>query len=226
MSILGNIRKIIYRNNSVKNNLRKWSEWDWTQAGEEWSNNPQWKRSLVEHVLKPNMPHDGHILEIGPGAGRWTEYLIDKASTVSLVDLTPKCIDLCKKRFRNYTNIHYYVNDGTNLSFLPDGSIDFIWSWDVFVHIQSSDIRKYVREFARILKPGATALIHHSKNGTTKVGWRSDMTAQRMIDFCSESNLSVSRQFDSWDGGRTQIWPDLNPGEGPDIISILSRPNT
>ena len=61
----------------------------------------------------------------------------------------------------------------------PDASIDRIWSFDVFVHIQAIDIEAYVAQFARILRPGGTALIHHSKSGTFARGWRSDMIPSR-----------------------------------------------
>ena len=36
----------------------------------------------MNHVLLPNAPEDSFILEIGPGAGRWTEHLLTRAQIV------------------------------------------------------------------------------------------------------------------------------------------------
>lgn len=165
-------------------------------------------------------------MEIGPGAGRWTEYLAKRAARLILVDLTPLCIEMCKKRFESMSHLEYFVNNGNDLSFIDERSIDRIWSWDVFVHIMSEDIRHYVLQFARLLKPGGMAVIHHSRHGIDQRGWRSDMTAAKMGEFCDEAGLVLTKQFDSWDQGRVQIWPDLPAGKGPDIISILQRPPT
>ena len=88
--------------NTIENNLEEWSNWDWSKHGEEWSNTPEWKNNLIEHVLKPNVPINSNILEIGPGAGRWTEHLVERAARLILIDLVPKCIEICKERFKAF----------------------------------------------------------------------------------------------------------------------------
>ena len=35
--------------NTIKENLNRWSNHTWNQFGEEWSNNLEWKASLIEH---------------------------------------------------------------------------------------------------------------------------------------------------------------------------------
>jgi ubiquinone/menaquinone biosynthesis C-methylase UbiE len=222
------LRKILpylpQRNNSVANNLATWLAYDWSNRGEEWSNTPNWKDSLVEHVLQPHVPFGSRVLEIGPGAGRWTEYLIPRASHLILVDLTPTCIEICKERFQEFQHIEYYVNDGQSLDFLADASIDCVWSWDVFVHIASADVREYVRHISRVMAPRGQALIHHARRGRTRAGWRSDMTDAKMGEFCREFSLEVLRQFESWDGGRYSIWPNLGREASPDTITVFQKP--
>jgi ubiquinone/menaquinone biosynthesis C-methylase UbiE len=211
------------KRNTIDNNREEWSKWDWSNFGEEWSNNPEWKASMIEHVLVPNVPTDSRILEIGPGAGRWTQHLITRAKHIILVDLTPKCIEICRQRFRDFKNIEYFVNDGKDLGFIQSNSIDCIWSWDVFVHIQSEDTRHYVKQFSRILSAGGKGIIHHSKKGRSRTGWRSDMTAKSMKQHCNEYGLKVIKQFDSWDDDKVRIWPGLSQKEQPDIISVFSK---
>jgi len=210
--------------NTIQNNLKAWSEWNWEKKGEEWSNTPEWKASLVEHVLIPNVSLGSRVLEIGPGGGRWTEALVESAKHLTLIDLTPKCIDLCKERFKNYKHIDYFVNDGKDISFIPSDSIDCIWSWDVFVHVSATDIRDYMRQFERVLSPGGVGIIHHSKKGKNDTGWRSDMTAEKMKIYCNEYGLTLMRQFDSWDNDTVHIWPTLPPHKGPDIVSVFKKP--
>jgi ubiquinone/menaquinone biosynthesis C-methylase UbiE len=210
--------------NTINNNVKRWSEWNWSKYGEEWSNSEVWKMSLIQDVLNRYIPEGGTVLEIGPGGGRWTEYLLPRASRLILVDVTRECIELCKDRFNNFENIDYYVNDGTDLSFLPDSSIDAIWSWDVFVHIRSVEINKYIEQFNRILKNKGTAVIHHSKNGISRVGWRSDMTDMKMMEFCRKHGLLVDSQFEQWQNGKQRIWPGLPLEMSPDTISILRKP--
>ena len=115
------------------------------------------------------------------------------------------------------------MNDGRDLTFVEMESIDCIWSWDVFVHIESKDIKNYVRQFSRILAPGGIGIIHHSKKGRNRTGWRSDMTAKLMEAYCSEYGLKVIKQFDSWDDGKVRIWPGLAEKEQIDIISVFSK---
>jgi len=215
--------RFLHRPNTVDNNITTWSQWDWSQHGEEWSNNPVWKQSLVDEVLIRYMKGCETILEIGPGGGRWTEYLVEIAQKLVVVDITPVCIDICRERFKDYSNIEYYINNGSDLSLLGSATFDGIWSWDVFVHIAAEDIRIYVDQMAKRLNPGGVAVIHHSKHGVNRTGWRSDMTAEKMKEFCAESGLEVERQFDSWDNDRVLIWPGLPLEKSPDTISVLRK---
>jgi ubiquinone/menaquinone biosynthesis C-methylase UbiE len=200
-----------------------WSRYDWSQSGEEWSNSPEWKACFLTCVLTPHIPLGSRVLEIGPGAGRWTEHLIKRASHLSVVDLTPRCIDMCKARFGTGANIEYHVNDGSDLSFMANNSIERVFSWDVFVHICASDVKTYMSHFKRILVPGGRALLHHSKHGVSANGWRSDMTAAQMIAFCDELGLVVVDQFNRWDEGRVCIWPNEEDWD-LDIVSIIEKP--
>ncbi len=216
---------MVAKKNTIPNNLFLWSNWDWSKYGEEWSNTTEWKNSLVEHVLMPNVPLGARVLEIGPGGGRWTEHLIKRASHLTVVDLTPTCIELCRERFKEYSNIEYFVNDGKSLDFIEDESIDCLWSWDVFVHIAPEDIQAYMKEIERVFRPGAQGLIHHSKKGKRTAGWRSDMTPEKMRTFCDENNLTVTRQFNSWDESRFSIWPGKSSKDCPDIITVFAKLN-
>ena len=163
--------------NTVENNLRKWDEkHDWREGGDEWkgqakfSRQPydKWKSSLVETFIAPNANPDSVVLEIAPGHGRWSAELVDRCAQLILVDLSPNCIETCKERFESYEHVRYIVNDGRSLPGVDDGSIDFVWSFAAFVHIDPETIGAYFKEIERVLKPGSTAIIHHAgrRHGT------------------------------------------------------------
>jgi SAM-dependent methyltransferase len=153
----------------VEHNLAIWSsDWDWSQRGDEWS---WWwgdTAALWTGVLLPRIHAfvpTGSILEIAPGYGRWTQFLKDLCTQLTIVDLTQGCIDHCRERFADATNIDYHVNDGRSLDMVEDGSIDFAFSFDSLVHVEADVLGAYVEQLARKLKPDGVGFIHHSNIG-------------------------------------------------------------
>ena len=222
---------------SIKKNLEMWDiNHDWSKDGDEWSNQaafcnqpyPKWKNSIIQNFIYPHINGKSTVLEISPGHGRWTEFILKKAKKVILVDLSQKCINYCKKKFSRFNNVSYFVNDGKSLDFLDNNSIDFVWSYDSFVHMEEDVIKNYLYQFPRILRKGGIAVIHHAgKNNKLlpfarflsnfgkvgnviktqilfrkiKQGCRSDVSKEMVADFFKKSGLKrlkIIRQVDSW----------------------------
>ena len=124
--------------------------------------------SLWWFVLYPRihrfLPATG-ILEIAPGYGRWTQFLRNQCRSLIAVDISEKCIEHCKARFGSDDHIKYYVNDGTSLAAVPDGSIDFVFSFDSLVHAEKDVIEEYLLQLARKLTPNGVGFLHHSNIG-------------------------------------------------------------
>ena len=198
-------------------NAALWTHYDWSRRGEEWSDGPEWTASVVEHLLIPHVPPGSRVLEIGAGAGRWTQHLAPRASRLVVVDVTPRCIELCRARFRACSHLEYVVNDGSDLGFLPPASIDRVWSWDVFIHVGIEDIRRYLVQLGRILVPGGAALIQHAAAPYAR-GWRTAVPAERMAAFGREAGLDTARQFATWGGGRYRT---PTPA---DLVTVLAKP--
>ena len=155
---------------TVEWNKRAWAaEHEWASEGDEWAGMAahcgvpydEWKLGLIEAFLLPYVGLDRDILEIAPGHGRWSETLVSTSRSVSLVDLNPECIDACRRRFAQRTNVTYAVNDGSSL---PNASqsVDFVWSFDSFVHIDPEHVFAYLHEIARVLRPDGYAVLHHA----------------------------------------------------------------
>lgn len=183
-----------------------WSEWDWSAGGEEWNESADWKASLIEHVLGATMPAGGTILEIGPGAGRWTEHLRRRADRLVLVEATDEVLDLTRRRYGEDPAVSFVRTDGSDLPGVTDASVDAVWSFDVFVHLAPLDTAAYLAEVARVLRPGGVATIHHSGRRDRR-GWRAPMTARLFANLAADRGLVVERQFDSWEDGRFDVRP-------------------
>jgi SAM-dependent methyltransferase len=211
--------------NTIFRNYAAWQNWNWQEKGEEWTVTDEWKRALINDVLLKNIEAGKTVLEIGPGAGRWTETLQKIAKRLIVVDLSDKCIELCKKRFSNCSNIEYFVNDGNSLNFIKNNEVDFIWSFDVFVHINAWDTERYIVEFSRILKKGGRGIVHHPKEGRLygreDDGFRSNTSADMFSRMLEKNGLTLIEQFDSWgDQGQFDV------KHFHDIITVFEKRNS
>jgi SAM-dependent methyltransferase len=197
-----------------------WDSWGWdSDGGEKWTESESWKESVITDVLRPRVPEGSDVLEIGPGAGRWTEILVELARSLTLVDISSRCIEICQTRFGHLDNVSFHITSGFDLSYIDDESIDVVWSFDVFVHLARSDIEGYISEFARVLRPGGSATIHHAAGGGLQGGWRSDMTSEEFAGISERAGLQVIEQFDSW--GSSSEFVLSTHG---DMISVIRKP--
>lgn len=151
---------------SISDNLKIWDDqYNWGNLGDEWSEpwgsvKAQWFFTLFPRIQ--SFVPAKTILEIGPGFGRWTQFLSGLCENLILVDVTPKCIEACKQRFQSQKHISYHVNDGKSLDMIPDESVDFVFSFDSLVHAESNVFQDYLVQLKRKLTPGGAAWIHHS----------------------------------------------------------------
>ena len=113
------------------------------------------------------------------------------------------------------------VGTGSDLSGVPDGSVDAIWSFDVFVHINQAEVESYADEFRRIMTPGAIGVIHHGSVGGTLGGWRSNITHDAMLKLLKDRGFEIVDSFLEWqDGGTTH-----QAGLYKDVITVFRRAN-
>ena len=154
---------------TVEDNLNHWNNpANWSAAGHEWSGPwgttlDLWEKSLFPRI-RGYVP-TGTILEIAPGHGRVTEFLLPLCKRYVGVDLAPSCVRICQERFADRKNAVFHTNDGRTLPMVKTGSIDFVISFDSLVHVEADAMESYVREIARVLRPGAVAFLHHSNLG-------------------------------------------------------------
>ena len=153
----------------IEQNLEIWNKsYEWPEAGEEWSeawgnSESQWFGTIMPRIQR-FLPARS-ILEIAPGRGRWTNFLRRYCDQLSVVDLSPSCIEICESRFRNEQHISYHINDGTSLEMIDDRSIDFVFSFDSLVHAELEVLQKYLEQIERKLTENGAVFFHHSNAG-------------------------------------------------------------
>lgn len=167
-------------------NKDKWDDsYRWPASGDEWSfpwggPSSQWSTCLWPRI-SAFLPA-ASVLEIAPGYGRWTQYLLPQAASYTGVDLSESCVSTCAERFADQPNATFAVNDGKTLPMIPDGSVDFIFSFDSLVHVEADVIGSYLREFSRVLSPDGVAFIHHSNIGAYRRTTRLRDAAARVAE--------------------------------------------
>jgi len=194
---------------TVKLNAATWNGgYDWSNAGEEWSQSwggseSQWYGSLLSR-LGCYLPVRT-ILEIAPGYGRWTQFLLRYCARLIGVDLSAECVQVCQRRFASYPRSKFFVNDGKSLQAVANGSVGFAFSFDSLVHAEDDILASYVTQIALKLTPNGVGFIHHSNLGacapdTPNVHQRAaSMTADKFAAFCSSANLAcISQEIINW----------------------------
>jgi ubiquinone/menaquinone biosynthesis C-methylase UbiE len=205
----------------------------WVAGGDEWSGPWGGTESLWWGTLVPRI-HSfvpaGVVLELGPGQGRWSNYLKDLAEQLILVDVAEHCLDVCRRRFADALNVSCHLGDGTSLPMVPDRSVDFAFSFDSLVHAEADVLHAYASELARVLKPDGIGFIHHSNMGeytraaalarrvperlrkwltirglvVNVYAWRAETTSARSFaGACAQAGLScVGQELIAWEYGR------------------------
>jgi 2-polyprenyl-3-methyl-5-hydroxy-6-metoxy-1,4-benzoquinol methylase len=215
---------------SIAENLRLWNrKYDWSAGGAEWSSlwggvEAQWYWVLYPRIHR--FVPASSILEIAPGFGRWTQYLKNLCGSLTVVDVSGRCIDACKERFTDASHIRYHINDGMSLSMVEDESIDFVFSFDSLVHVEQDVIDAYVKQLATKLTANGAVFMHHSNLAAVEgkvqhAHWRArSVSAQTVRASAEEAGLHCFAQ-------EIVNFGDSHVGRGDELIdcfTILRRP--
>jgi SAM-dependent methyltransferase len=210
-------------------NVRAWNQdHRWSSTDDDWSAmwgncEAQWWGSIYPRI-HTFLPCE-QILEIAPGFGRWTNLLRQHCERLTAVDLSQRCVEHCRERFRDQPHMTFVHNDGRSLEFVGDRSIDFAFSFDSLVHAEADVIEAYIHQLARKLRPNGIAFIHHSNayhyrrrfapGRLVPLMWRSrlmrfrllprdhmraaSMSAERFADICVRAGCRcVSQELVNW----------------------------
>lgn len=128
-------------------------------------------KTLQRHGLNPNMD----ILDVGCGQGRMARPLVSYLESGSYhgFDIDKSGIAWCVKEYAVEENFHFEHADVINARYNKEGCVsaknyrfpyddnqfDFIFLTSVFTHMFAGDVKNYLSEIARVLKPNGKCLI-------------------------------------------------------------------
>ena len=138
------------------------------------------------------------VLEIAPGHGRNTAKLLHHAAHVWAVDINQTNVDFITARFANERRLNVIKNDGVAIPEIADATISFVYCFDSMVHFDSDVVRSYIREFRRVMKPGARGFCHYSAydgNPTGSYrdhpGWRNFMSRALFEHWLAKEGFAI-----------------------------------
>ena len=129
---------------------------------------------LIDEGLKP----DDHVLDVGCGLGRMavalTGYLSPRGRYDGF-DIMPAVICWCRTITAAHPNFRFQLVDvgsqryrkggaaaaSTFVFPYPDDTFDLVFLGSVFTHMLPTDMRNYLGEVARVMKPGGKAVISY-----------------------------------------------------------------
>jgi SAM-dependent methyltransferase len=178
------------------------------------------------------------VVDLACGHGRNTARLVPLAKRVIAVDINTECVDFVRRRFAGEPKVEVVQNDGASLSAIASNSVTLVYCWDAMVHFEPEIVEAYVREMARVLRPGGRGFIHHSnwtrgfgQDFQAQPGWRNFMSKDQFGGYLRSAGLEIERQdIIDWDASKPwwkTLW-GLRPSKKPivalDCISTFHKP--
>ena len=126
---------------------------------------PWWGEHVHRYkAILPFINKSDIILDLACGTGYGTNILAQQTdNTVIGGDISKEAVDACNSTWHR-ANIVFRVLDGTQLDF-PDNYFDKIYSFETIEH--TTEYKKMLSEFRRVLKPSGTLYLSTPNNNIT-----------------------------------------------------------
>ena len=111
------------------------------------------------------------VLELGCGVGRIGRELAPTCQHWQGVDIAENMLRVAKNRTSHLSNVAFQQLSKTSLSMFAADSFDKAYAVAVLIHLDKEDVFLYLREVARVLRPGGL-LYFDAWNLTHEVGWK------------------------------------------------------
>lgn len=161
-------------------------------------------RADIINVIREKTDWHYPVLEIGPGDGVWTEYLV-AGDPLYIVDIHPEFLEATKskfnqtyqKRIRTYLTGGWANKSDFDLSALPKNQFGFIFSWNVFNYFPEYETELMLSQCYELLRPGGTMIFSYNNCELSKcaefceLGFRSWMPAALLVSICKKLNFEI-----------------------------------
>jgi SAM-dependent methyltransferase len=111
-------------------------------------------------------------LDFGCGVGRLSQPLAQEFDRLISVDVSEAMLNRARELDRSGGNVEFVLSRKPDLGFVPDASVDLVYSSLVLQHLPRSLSGRYLAEFVRVLAPGGVAVVQLATRPTVSVkGW-------------------------------------------------------
>lgn len=180
--------------------------------GEEWGRLEDARQVITEWVL-PFVSPEADVAEIGTGGGRIARMVAPHVGRFTAFDLSDRMLTRVRAALADVpAATDFELLDGTGLPAACTDRFDFVYAFDVFVHLDLHTQWRYLQEIHRVLRPGGRALVH-TADLTTGPGWERFaaqawyrvegfyfMTPQAVRTLACRAGLTVERERSGGDG--------------------------
>jgi SAM-dependent methyltransferase len=150
--------------------------------GDEWGK-PSDVHQVVDAFIKPFVDSKSIVGEIGVGGGRVGALVAPEVARFYALDVSRGMLKRAQQRLAPYENVEYALIQDFSVPAISKRTFDFLYAFDVFVHLDLQTIWKYFDMFSRAVQPEGHILVHTH-----------DLTASRCWEFfAGEASFTISR---------------------------------
>mmetsp|Transcript_153670 Transcript_153670/g.294443 ORF Transcript_153670/g.294443 Transcript_153670/m.294443 type:complete len:367 (-) Transcript_153670:64-1164(-) len=143
-------------------------------VGDEWADAASLNAVLEEWIFSQVKAEACRVAEIGSGGGRVAAPVAQRVSELVCFDLSAEMLKAARRHVseRELSNVRFQHVDGEGeYPAEYNESFDFVYSFDVFVHLDLHQMRRTLRNMRRILRPGGYCFVSFA-NLLAPDGWR------------------------------------------------------
>lgn len=146
-------------------------------VGDEWGNAADVDR-IAELFIRPYVTSQSVVAEIGVGGGRIALRVAPHVGRLVCFDLSPEMLTRARETLRGFSHVDFVLLTEPAFPDRFDDTLDFVYAFDVFVHLDLHTMWKYLNEIYRMLKSGRHAFLH-TANLRAPEGWKLFMREER-----------------------------------------------
>jgi 2-polyprenyl-3-methyl-5-hydroxy-6-metoxy-1,4-benzoquinol methylase len=129
--------------------------------GEEWGG-PEFADRVIG-LVEPYLGAGVDVLELGCGGGKFSRRLAPRCRSLLCSDISAEMIGHTRSTLSERglgENVDYAVLNGVDFSGVPDESADFIFSYDVQLHLPPENVFSYMLDARRVLRDNGVLMLH------------------------------------------------------------------
>lgn len=135
---------------------------DFETLGEEWGG-PEFADAVVDDLVGSRLGPDMDVLEIGCGGGKFSQRIAPKVRSLIAADISPAMIEQTRGELARRgieANVTFKQLNGISFEGVESKSLDFVFSYDVQLHMQPQNVYSYMLDARRVLRPGGVFMLH------------------------------------------------------------------